>query len=161
MSCAFHRIKRFRSSPSFATAAVQHKGFASASDKMKPCFAETIIAYSRLGRSRGDFAMETQQIKRKAQLSPIEMGIQKLYKSCYGMFLVALYANRTMRLDDKLRIHKVFEARFNELTALAQKEPSAVGKAVLSEADVDSLKQECELQDAIRDFSLTSEHNWD
>jgi hypothetical protein len=106
--------------------------------------------------------METQRIEiRKAQTSPIEMGIQKLYKSCYGMFLVALYANRTMRLDDKLRIHKAFEAKFNELTALAQKEPSAVGKAVLCEADVDSLKQECALHDAMRDFSLTSEHDWD
>ena len=105
--------------------------------------------------------METQIEERKAQIARLEMGIQKLYKSCYGMFLAALYANRTMRLEDKLRIHKAFEARFNELTALAQKEPSAIGKAVLSEADAGILKQECRLHDAIRDFSMTSEHNWD
>lgn len=104
--------------------------------------------------------MET-QIERKAQTNRLDAGIQKLYKSCYGMFLVALYANRKMRLDDKLRIHKAFEARINELTAMAHIEPSAVGKVVLSEADVDSLKQEYRLQEGIRDFSLTSEHNWD
>ena len=77
------------------------------------------------------------------------------------MFLAALYANRTMQLADKLRIHKAFEARINELAALAWKEPSVIDKMAHSEADTDSLKQECRLRDAIRDFGMTSEHNWD
>jgi hypothetical protein len=98
--------------------------------------------------------METQEIRKATDVRP-NMGIKKLYESCYGLFLAALYANRTMRLADKLRVHKAFEERFRGLVESVRRTAMSGNTAAVNGTSSESHGEEFESPNEARELALS------
>ena len=98
--------------------------------------------------------MEMQEVRKATDVRP-DMGIKKLYESCYGLFLAALYANRNMRLADKLRVHRAFEERFSRLAEAIKQKPIAIGAMEISETDAGNVRYEYQTQRDARELTLS------
>jgi hypothetical protein len=98
--------------------------------------------------------MEMQE-KQKAFVARPNMGTKKLYESCYGLFLTALYANRMMHLADKLRVHKAFEERFRGLVESVRRTAISGNTAAVNGTSSESHGEEFESPCVAREFTLS------
>ncbi len=98
--------------------------------------------------------MEMHEVRKATDVRP-DMGIKKLYESCYGLFLAALYTNRHMRLADKLRVHRAFEDRFSRLAEVIRQKPIAIGAMEIIDADTGGVRYEYQAQRDARELTLS------